>query len=1136
MNIIPSEQPFEAVARFQSLQSGQYWRAQRSIVEQGIDEGTVLLIQSIRWVDNAPHTIILRPHPLKLGQSVYLQIPQEDGTTRRTYFTFNEHRFLLADFLSDFAFEPDHQRIRSDEVRQVQEQINVLQNELLQTQSNPALLASVVEAGLRQHQEASSNGLGSEAANGALLPMATPGAQLDVAGIAHGTVANAIGSGITSEGIEQFKAAAEREHQIATIKAQWIQDKTKQIADTVQQITPFYAEQAAAALAQTEDVRAYVSKLLKGIETLDLYVGKDVHVQTIRQGHGAAKDVPLTFVQQKLLMDEELAVWTDIDQWFDFSNIDLFFDALRRHDGLVEQIFPTPRCVLVMATTRRFIDYGDKWTSMERNRENAKVFLLVRDGMNIHRVLSPVESHLGAARLFPTVDDQAQIFKGIDGSQIKFEDVAYTDKLEKHEEFALHYKRFLLLACGLDHRLKLFGDFYEGPASMAFVTLQFQQQHCRFLSNDDHSILLPGEERPSVSQWIAQQNAYMRSGSRVLCNWPELMNPMTAPGACKESYDTSSRISFERTYTAKSNTDLVIAYKDRNSLCVDVQVSGYSYSKHQERTFTCKVNLSKFAESRWNYHELPFLCLDAVEPDDLRWYINHRASRSRHLSYLKFFKKALKHVESERLSERGTRKLMELALEEGNIAAPAQRAAIVNTAVIAWRAAHRGRQLPNFQSEPAPAAWKALLDQMYTLAGENQTRVAEVESFVRESGREPLRLVMSGGAKLVVYAAPRDDERDDRLEPHAWVHRITIEPGKTKLREKSRSWVLLSKLTASETTLHEWAGAEGWVRDCAAFTSVEHKSRVIEFASKFHEHIALFTQPMSMDEHKHQMEKWNGIRSRIQNSLVQNPGLAIPFGLVYNHRWNMLRYLCVGVSSAHGPLAKFAPDNESMGSLRAAFIKNYAHREIALRNFNADMAAIEWDLVNVPVALASSRHGLYIHDGVDISAERLRAKTTSPLLADWFEAWKASNNDDLQVWLADGVLDANGRLCVDQLLGIELPQDYEPVWLRSVELVGDSAPVKYRHWIELYPDAKSAAQGIGTTNTEADKELKRIVDSVAPNAGYRSSASLFTTRRQAREAVARLAGEGRTTVAAAQLADALQPPAGHERWYVTEAS
>lgn len=145
MNIIPSEQPFEAVARFQSLQSGQYWRAQRSIVEQGIDEGTVLLIQSIRWVDNAPHTIILRPHPLKLGQSVYLQIPQEDGTTRRTYFTFNEHRFLLADFLSDFAFEPDHQRIRSDEVRQVQEQINVLQNELLQTQSNPALLASVVE-------------------------------------------------------------------------------------------------------------------------------------------------------------------------------------------------------------------------------------------------------------------------------------------------------------------------------------------------------------------------------------------------------------------------------------------------------------------------------------------------------------------------------------------------------------------------------------------------------------------------------------------------------------------------------------------------------------------------------------------------------------------------------------------------------------------------------------------------------------------------------------------------------------------------------------------------------------------------------------------------------------------------------
>ena len=104
MQIVPVESSCESIARFQSLQAGQYWRAQRDIVEEGIDEGTVLLIQSIRWVDNAPHTVILRPHPSKIGQRVYLDIPQADGSTRQTYFRYDEHRFLLNDFLG--AFEP----------------------------------------------------------------------------------------------------------------------------------------------------------------------------------------------------------------------------------------------------------------------------------------------------------------------------------------------------------------------------------------------------------------------------------------------------------------------------------------------------------------------------------------------------------------------------------------------------------------------------------------------------------------------------------------------------------------------------------------------------------------------------------------------------------------------------------------------------------------------------------------------------------------------------------------------------------------------------------------------------------------------------------------------------------------------
>jgi hypothetical protein len=99
----------ERIEQFQSLQAGQYWRAMKSIPQEGIDAGTVLLIQSIRWVDDAPHTIILRPHPDMIGKKINLELSTEDGRGRRSvFFVYDEHCFLLKDFLNTFEFEPDY--------------------------------------------------------------------------------------------------------------------------------------------------------------------------------------------------------------------------------------------------------------------------------------------------------------------------------------------------------------------------------------------------------------------------------------------------------------------------------------------------------------------------------------------------------------------------------------------------------------------------------------------------------------------------------------------------------------------------------------------------------------------------------------------------------------------------------------------------------------------------------------------------------------------------------------------------------------------------------------------------------------------------------------------------------------------
>lgn len=102
---------------------------------------------------------------------------------------------------------------------------------------------------------------------------------------------------------------------------------------------PYFEEVAAASLATTEEAMEYVKKIHDGVGSLELYTGKDVEVVNIVKGESAPSHLPLQVVQAKLMVDEELAVWCDLDSWFDFSDMEKFHETLRTSPGLVEQIF-----------------------------------------------------------------------------------------------------------------------------------------------------------------------------------------------------------------------------------------------------------------------------------------------------------------------------------------------------------------------------------------------------------------------------------------------------------------------------------------------------------------------------------------------------------------------------------------------------------------------------------------------------------------------------------------------------------------------------------------------------------------------------------------------------------------------------
>lgn len=903
---------FETMERYQALQSGQYWKARFAMEDELIREGDVLLVEKIDWVDDKPHTIILRCHP------------------RHARYSAKTHRMRIDTFLAGFDFEPNHQEIRNKEILELQNRVGELNQELIETQTNPALLNAVVAKGMEK--------LADEAARqGKTLPatLASPSVQLNV-----GT---ALESGVSEMTVEALRGAAERQHSIAKITATWMKEKTKEIADTIAAMTPYFEEQAAAALAQTDDVQKRVKKIMNGIESLDIYIGKGVYVDTIHEGEDAPADEPLTMFQRRLYMDEEMAVFADVEESFDYRSVSLFTKALTTYPELLEQIIPAKRGVVLVSATRRRIQYNDNpLVDAMENQKNKHTFLLVRNGENLHMVVSPIESHTDVDLLFPKKTDTDDIFKGVDGRNITFEDLDYTRKLDQHEAMAMHYKRFLILFCGLDHRLNLFGKFYEGPQDFRFLDMEFQQQYIRFAADADASFQLSdGPAKESFWSWINRVNDNVQSGSRVACFWPDMVyEEEVSPGFTRMA-----------SKSLKRNFDTCIVRREGEDLVVDVEFThGWRSTDHSAKVFLKK--------HRNNSRRIGFLCLDHVRPEELRYYIENRDTRVDQIDYIRLFKRALKHIEHDREKEAGTREAMRAALIEGKICAESEMERVIDGAVAYWRAVNRGEMLPVMNNsgvlgrEMTAADWKSLLDQMYNLAGRAENLALQVKAHFEAKGDQVFQINSKNG-KMIAYVAPREEEIDNRVIPHAWVKRIPVEIGRRGgVVEKAQSWVLMRNL-ASESVLLDSAEGKAWQKQHAHVTfEYNEVQKACDLVDKSRGTLEAFGN--GDDSYFMRLfVEWEIVRNRLTKKSVAKPYLLIPFAVLSGEKMNELTFVCIDMPAPDVFLHK---------------IKNPGLQEEIIQDAIAIYRNKDWLRVQLREALTSFHHAG--HRGYEITLKR----------------------------------------------------------------------------------------------------------------------------------------------------------------------
>lgn len=418
---------FDRIERMNTLQPGTYWVCKSDHFTPGIDPNEVVLLRSIDYVDDAPHTLTFLLHPDKQARHERHQ------------------QCLIADLYEHFEYEPNGGIIRQKEIEAQKRRIEQCHQDLMLSMTSKLAQSVTVAQALPEKIDFESTSLSNEIEQG------------------------------IKQAEDRKKQLVQAEENIAHI--------SDELAVETARLAPYYTEMANVALAQTSTAIKEAESIKNGVESLTLYTGKDVHVETVVAGNGAARHEPLVLVQEKHYAQIEVLPWVNHfvsanDGWMTLK------ERLQNEPGLRDQLFPAKRCVILMANCQ---DRPDRYT-------DDPAYLLIRNGENIHRVDSPIGSHLMAGRLFPDEKEVDRIYQMIGLGELTYRDIGYTKALNEHDRLSLHYKRFLILLCGLDHRLRLLGDFDAPKTPARFVSMEFQKQYCVFLNEDR-------EERLADKDW-----------------------------------------------------------------------------------------------------------------------------------------------------------------------------------------------------------------------------------------------------------------------------------------------------------------------------------------------------------------------------------------------------------------------------------------------------------------------------------------------------------------------------------------------------------------------------------------------------------------------------------------------------------
>jgi hypothetical protein len=416
-----------------------------------------------------------------------------------------------------------------------------------------------------------------------------------------------------------------------------------------------------AALEAMSKLRKIVKRAEQIIKILNVYLGQDEEIVMLRDGEAAPPETKISVRQLVLFADEECAINAK-HGGLDFENVHLFDEWVSKPENL-QQVLPDLRGIVAFKPRRSNKEYGSVGANVYLNALNKQTYFLIRNGERLYRIASGVSV---GDNLFPTATEFDELFikKEYDWetreykySRMRPGSHDFAKALDEADEKQKKYGMVLLMIQGLIDRTDVFHPFLAD-----YVNVMDRRRHEDFISyvQDGENLLTTG--RPLFSEWMQELNAKLDVGHRII----GVFN-MYERGLRHDNYGKCSRLHPPRAEFPDNLTLYTIERREGEYFTFYYQRGerkweeyeepvpdkpGYVYVRHREADF------EKRASCRVKPSDRFILNFDAVNVEDIEFYLSDRVNRHEYLVMFPLLQTVVKLKKQERRQEEPFRKLL----------------------------------------------------------------------------------------------------------------------------------------------------------------------------------------------------------------------------------------------------------------------------------------------------------------------------------------------------------------------------------------------------------------------------------------------------------------------------------------------